>query len=83
MRKPKGYAFITEEGNVAKERDTFTCSHCQRVVFVRPLSSDGAYCRGCMGLICPKCEGLGCTPWEKTMETMERRNRLYEYAKNQ
>lgn len=59
-----------------EEADTFTCNHCQRVVFVRPRcdpADAGGLCRQCDGLICPACIGKVCDPWEKQMQRMEAR----------
>jgi hypothetical protein len=65
-------------------RSTFTCAHCQRVVFVTPGCSPvdlGGLCPNCNGLICPCCAGLKvCNPWEKQMEKMEARSRFLHDA---
>lgn len=66
----------------ARAYDTFTCHHCSRVVFVRAgadPSELGGHCKTCDKLICPTCNAKGkCTPWEKQLEHMEARARLYE-----
>jgi len=36
MRKPTGYTVVTDPDAPTVERDTVTCGHCQRVVFVKP-----------------------------------------------
>ena len=76
MRRPQGYLLRVEAGCADVERDTFTCGHCQRIVIVRPKAdpvSLGGLCKQCMAMICPRCLGRGCTPWEKQMERMEAR----------
>lgn len=65
--------FICEGVN---EVDTFTCKHCNSIVHVFPKMDPaeiGGLCKQCMGMICPKCLGKGCTPWEKQMEIAEAR----------
>ncbi len=68
----------------AKNIDTFTCSHCNCLVFVKPRCDPadmGGLCWSCNKLICPTCANKQvCTPWEKTMELMEARDRLYRAA---
>jgi hypothetical protein len=88
MRNPQGYANVVGAGLVEDgtdgvsslnkwgEADTFTCYHCQRIVHVpvKGKAEDiGGQCKLCMGLICPRCVGKGCTPWEKQMEIQEAR----------
>ena len=75
----KGYAVVLgPDGNV--ERDTITCFHCQRVVFIQPgadPSSLGGFCRVCMRHICGPCATQGsCRPFEKQLEQMEAKDRL-------
>lgn len=58
------------------EYDTIVCFHCNRVVHVKPRMDPanlGGLCKICMKLICPKCLNAGCTPFEKTIEAVERR----------
>lgn len=79
MRRPGGYAVWTEPSRTV-ERDTFTCVHCNTVVFVKPKqdpSEMGGFCRQCMSHICGPCADLGkCTPFEKKLEEMEARDRF-------
>lgn len=95
MRKPQGLATmigptmvgdrpvgpIALRGNAEEtECDTYTCSHCQRIVHV-PVKADpseiGGLCKQCMGLICPVCvDKRTCTPWERTMAENEAREAL-------
>lgn len=64
------------------ERDTFTCSHCQRVVLVTPRCDPadlGGFCRMCMKHLCGPCADEGnCTPFEKKLERYERANRFHQ-----
>lgn len=80
MRRPQGYAVTTEADGKVLEEDTFTCGHCNTIVFVQPRqnpSEMGGFCRMCMGHTCATCAGIGtCEPFEKKMEAMERRDRL-------
>ena len=86
MRNPTGYATLTTDGVIVKERDTFTCFHCNRVIHVKPKCDPadlGALCKVCMELICPRCVGKGCTPFEEKLERAEARHharKSYEEA---
>lgn len=68
----QGYVSITmPEAAGPIERDTITCKHCQRIVFVKPGTAStvylfpqvdgpdkeepGAFCRTCMAPICLHC----------------------------
>lgn len=68
----KGYAVWTGEGSNI-EKDTFTCKHCCKVVFIdttKPMPGGGCY--RCGGLICSKCVDLGiCIPYEKKLDLLE------------
>lgn len=73
MRNPQGYLIGINQGNV-QEADTFTCFHCQKIIIVKPLCDPadmGGRCNICDSLICPKCVGQGCTPWEEKMKKIE------------
>lgn len=80
MRRARGYAVIVDPNAPLRECDTFTCCHCQRVVFIRPFSdaSDaGGFCRLCFKHICGPCADTGtCTPFEKRLEEMEGRRQF-------
>lgn len=84
MRRPQGYATITEPGKNTVEMDTFTCGHCNRIVHVKPFQAPeelGGGCRLCMSPICAACAGQGgCDPFEKKLERMEARDRLRRAA---
>lgn len=46
MRRPGGYLVITDPdapGGLDLERDTITCSHCQRIVEVKPGTGATVY----------------------------------------
>jgi hypothetical protein len=80
MRRPGGYSIIVNPEGPPQEADTFTCRHCQRIVFVKPMCDPadmGGRCTCCNGLICPNCVGLGCDPVEKKLQRLEAR-RSYE-----
>lgn len=76
MRWQRGQASVTSPEST-RECDTFTCAHCQRIVFV-PVKQKpedmGGLCRICDGLVCPQCVGKGCTPWEEAMRRIEARS---------
>ena len=75
MRRPAGYAVIVDPAQSMWERDSISCGHCQRVVFVKPGSAStvylvqqtvsawteepGAFCRVCMRPICLPCHEVG------------------------
>lgn len=85
MRRAQGYAIKVDPAfPMPEERDTFTCAHCNCVVFVKPLadpSEMGGFCRMCMNHICKHCVATGeCEPFEKKLEAMERTDRLRRIA---
>ena len=60
------------------ECDTFTCGHCPRVTHVMPKMDPadlGGLCKVCAKLICSRCVGKGCDPFEKKLERSEARDR--------
>lgn len=78
-QRPQGLATESSpEGT--KECDTFTCGHCQRIVFVKPkqdAADTGGLCKVCMTLICPRCVGAQvCLPFMKKLEAEENRDRI-------
>ena len=81
MRKPGGYLLATDrETGKVTESETFTCKHCNRVVFVntRQHPEDaGGLCYSCSGLICKHCVGKGCEPLERKLENWYRQDELY------
>ena len=89
MRRPQGYAVITDPGDAnnapsVKEFDTITCVHCNAVFFIKPkqpLEEVGGFCTLCNRQICKKCTDLGgCDHFEKKLERMEAAGRLVEAA---
>jgi len=79
MRRPTGYAMLVDPWARVQECDTFTCAHCQRIVFVKPgasASDCGGWCGQCAKPICGPCAGKGeCTPFLKKLEQYERGRR--------
>jgi len=76
MRRPGGYGILTQPEGAPQEHDTFSCSHCNRVVRVeaRQRADDiGGFCSVCAGLICPSCVGKGCDPLEEKLRRIEAR----------
>ncbi|MBV8755400.1 MAG: hypothetical protein JO328_21310 [Hyphomicrobiales bacterium] len=79
MRLPGGYAQIVDPDGAAREFDTFTCAHCNRITHVpaRVRAEDiGGLCKQCMGLVCPACVGKPCVPFLKRLEQMEAKARF-------
>lgn len=63
------------------ETDAFTCKHCQKIVPIKPMCDPadmGGRCFQCDALICSDCVGKGCMPFEKKLEQMERRAKLFQ-----
>lgn len=78
MRNPGGYAIKVDPFGTV-ERDSFTCCHCNSIVFVKPKCDPaemGGFCRMCMKPVCKNCADKACTPFEKKLEAMERSDRL-------
>jgi len=80
MRNAGGQAtWINPAGNEIA-MDTYTCSHCNSIVLVKPKqdpSELGGFCRLCMKHICKNCACKAeCSPFEKKLEEMERRERF-------
>jgi hypothetical protein len=75
MLKPQGYATIFDPDAPVTERDTITCGHCSKIVFVKPgaaatvyliqhrdgrwTEEAGAFCRLCMRPVCLSCHDHG------------------------
>jgi hypothetical protein len=80
MRRPGGYGVTKEPGKKDIEEDSFTCAHCNAIVFVTPFqhpADAGGFCTMCMKPLCKKCAALGkCTPFEKVLEKMEAEGKL-------
>jgi hypothetical protein len=80
MRNATGYGTWTGPG-VNDEADSFTCVHCNSVVFVKPFQSAadaGGWCMNCAKPICMACADQGqCTPFLRKIEQEEARDRLH------
>ena len=73
----EGYAIITNDWGATQEMDTFTCSHCNGIQFIRPGSgTQRGYCYNCNHPTCGKERCLNCVPFERMIEEMEGRSRL-------
>jgi len=77
VRNPQGYAkwFNGDMGVSDVERDTFSCSHCNMVNYIKPFQDPtdlGGLCKICMKLICKFCVDSGtCDPLEEQLARME------------
>jgi len=73
VRNPGGYAIWTYPDGKNVEQDSFTCVHCNQVVFIKPQADLGGFCIKCMKNVCGPCADLGvCHPFEKKVEAMEK-----------
>jgi len=85
MRNPGGVGTIIDPTlhptTPFQECDSFTCGHCQTVVWVPPRQDPaeiGGMCKMCMHLICPVCVGrMVCVTWEQMMEMQESRSATF------
>ena len=84
--KPGGYSVWDDPVTGKKERDTFTCCHCNRIVIVKPFQNPdemGGFCRNCMNLMCKTCvDKATCTPFEKKLDLWESRSRLRQQVED-
>ena len=79
MARIGGYAVTTGVGGEVEEYDTFTCPHCNGVCFIRPGSGkQRGYCFRCNLPTCGKKRCGACVPFERKMEEMEARHRLWQ-----
>jgi hypothetical protein len=79
--RARGYFVERHPDRPPVEEDTFTCGHCNRVVFVPAKCSPtdlGGLCSCCSKLICPSCVGRGCDPMEEKMARWETRRSIFE-----
>ena len=53
--RAQGYAVSSDPEAGMIERDTFTCVHCQQIVFVQPGSGDVTMCWQCEAPVCQRC----------------------------
>ena len=81
MQKANNYSIITQPGAASVEQDSYTCYHCNKVVFVKPKQKGedvGGICKLCMQLICPSCTDKGvCDPFEEKLKREEARSKLF------
>jgi hypothetical protein len=59
------------------ESDTVQCGHCGRHMHIKPRMDPadmGGLCKQCMKFECPACVGKGCSPLERRIEQMEKRD---------
>ena len=78
MARERGYAVWVNPDGPKVEMSTFTCCHCQALVFIKqkaPPEELGGFCRMCMKPTCPKCADGACAPFEKQLEAQEARDR--------
>lgn len=64
------------------EFDTTVCCHCNKIFHITPGCRPedlGGFCRLCMLVTCPKCADGECTPFERRLDEMEKR----DYVKRQ
>ena len=85
MRNPGGYAIIVDPMTLrgSQELDTFTCVHCNGVVFLRAQQAPadaGGWCLCCMKPVCPRCAGKECRPFMRWVEEQEARGRFLRSA---
>lgn len=84
-RRPSGeYTIINEYGERA-QGETLSCVHCGRMWIVQPGSGrQRGYCLKCGG---PTCGAKDCTdrclPFERQLEIIEQRHRLYRSMERQ
>jgi hypothetical protein len=74
MRNPGGYLRIECEDGRIIELDSVTCSHCNRIIPVKPgqgVDTLGGYCGGCSKYVCANCVGKGCDEIERKLERWE------------
>ena len=83
MRKAlTGLGTLTGPYGEIQEKPTFTCAHCQNVRRVEPYCDPadlGGLCKICMGVVCEKCVGGPCDPFEKKLERQEARGRALRW----
>lgn len=80
MRRGTGVGVVTDPAlGRAQEMDTFTCAHCQTIVFLHERdgsrkADQGGFCVPCFKPVCGPCADNGrCTPFERKLEQYERR----------
>lgn len=82
MLRPQGYGIIIDPELPPVEHDTFTCSHCNKIVIVPPgwrPENMPSMCKGCSGYLCLACwnlrmRGADCVTWKQQIDRIEARN---------
>ena len=80
---PSGeFTVASPNGRVLREGQTLTCVHCGGMWEVKPGSGcRRGWCLRCNGPTCGSQEcSRACLPWERQMESMERRVQLWASA---
>lgn len=80
-QQPGGIGQYFEDGVLVQEVYTSTCSHCANITEFptkRAMLDHVDICRGCMRLICLRCHGKPCRPFEAEAEREEREARLQQ-----
>lgn len=78
MLRSGGYAIAQNIDGSVSEADSFTCAHCNSVTLVHAgqrAADLGGFCRLCSKLICSRCAGGDCIPFEKKLQKLEERAR--------
>lgn len=78
-RHTSGYSVITDPYAGDEERETVSCAHCQKIWMVQPGSgTKRGFCFRCNAPLCGKKGCMEkCVPFEKAIEQMEARGRLF------
>ena len=84
-RNLSGYQFLTDADGNSQERETVSCAHCQYIMTIQPGSgTKRGYCFRCNAVICGKQACMEkCVPFEKAIEDMESRDRLYRFIEEE
>lgn len=84
MQQRGGYALLIDPAAPhVVERDTFSCSHCNRVVMLhdtngKRLESVAVHCHGCDARVCVPCaEHAKCDPLEEKLKRSEARGAFF------
>lgn len=68
-----------DTGRVLAEGETLSCAHCGKTWHVKPGSgTHRGWCFKCNAPTCGSRACQTCLPWERQMEIMEQRHRLWQ-----
>lgn len=78
---PKGHSVVIDGWGVETHQDTYSCKHCQRVVFVKPKTDPNEFwCASCAAPICQACKAQewnkpagACSHFERRLAKAEAR----------